>query len=77
MLLLLSPAKSMRNILPFSRETPHGSKPKFLDKSQSIVDLLKTLSKSDLKTLYGVSPSLAEINYERIQSFQQGFNEGS
>ncbi|RAL20775.1 peroxide stress protein YaaA [Lujinxingia litoralis] len=72
MLVLLSPSKSL------DFETPVGvrdhSQPPFLEDSQQLIELLRTLSREDIKSLMGISDKLADLNYERYRDFALPFS---
>jgi hypothetical protein len=68
MIVLLSPAKRLvtdRTQIPATEIQP----PAFLDMSQSIMNELKALSPKELQKLQGISPELAEINWQRNQNW--------
>lgn len=73
MKLIISPAKTidMESQVPFT----DFSIPNFLDKSERINKVLKTKSPKVLAKLMGISPKLAELNWERNQNFQLPFTE--
>jgi len=70
MLLLISPAKTLNFD---SSDLKKKSKPRFLDESQALVDLLKKKSANDIKKLMKVSDKIANLNVERYQTFQTPF----
>jgi len=71
MLLLLSPSKTLNfDASPFKKK----STPKFLAKSETLINVLKTKSVSDIKKLMSVSDKIAELNVGRYQSFKTPFN---
>ncbi len=64
MIALLSPAKTM----DFEKESSvKATDPRFLEKTAFLSNLLKDMSKEDLKSLMSISDNLAELNYERYQ----------
>jgi cytoplasmic iron level regulating protein YaaA (DUF328/UPF0246 family) len=69
MLTILSPAKT----LDFQSEptTDVQTTPEFLRESAALVDVLKTLTPKQLGALMGISDSLAELNHQRYQDWQQ------
>ena len=71
MIVLLSPAKTLdTNPIDFSTFT----QPSFLDKSQDLVDILKTKSATDIKQLMKVSDKIADLNVVRYRSFSTPFD---
>ena len=71
MLLLISPAKTLNFD---STDLKKKSKPRFLDESQVLIDVLKKKSPGDIKKLMSVSDKIAELNVERYHSFKRPFN---
>ena len=71
MLALVSPAKK----LDFESEWDAFTltQPAFLDDTQELVDAAKKLSKSKLQSLMKLSDKLAELNYQRFQSYKTPF----
>ncbi len=65
MKLLLAPSKTMADA-PSETTTD----PQFLNKTQFLLNQLKTYSVDDLKKLFAVSKKIAEENYERFQDFK-------
>ena len=67
MLVLLSPAKT----LDFESPTPTQicTKPDFLDLSEDLIKGLSELSVEQLSSLMGISLKLAQLNYERFQTW--------
>ena len=65
MKIIISPAKNMS--LEADTLEPEGL-PVFLDKAQTLVDYLKTLSFEDLKALLSCNETIARLNYGRYQS---------
>ncbi len=65
MKVLLSPAKS----LDFDTAVPHAkrSQPLFLEKAVKVNEVLRKKSPKKLMELMGISPSLADLNYQRNQ----------
>jgi len=70
MLLLISPAKTLNFD---STDLKKKSKPRFLEDSQTLVDILKTKSAGDIKKLMKVSDKIANLNVERYHNFQTPF----
>lgn len=67
MKVLLSPAKS----LDFDTAVPHTkmSQPLFLEKAAKVNEVLRKKSPKKLIELMGISPSLADLNYQRNQDW--------
>lgn len=68
MLVLLSPSKKLDKL-----PTPKGiaaTQPLLMDEGKALVNTLKRFSVGDIKTLMGLSPQLAELNYKRYQAFE-------
>lgn len=72
MLALISPAKKMDYDAEWDVE--NYTQPSFLDHSQELIDVAKTLPQSKLKSLMKISDKLAELNYNRYQRFSVPFN---
>lgn len=72
MLALLSPAKTLNFKTPASLSD--YSLPRLLDQSQSLIDELKELDPTDIAKLMSLSENLANLNYERFQSFSTPFD---
>jgi len=72
MKIIISPAKS----LDFKTELPtkNFSIPNFLSDSKKINELLKKKSQSELKSLMSISEKLAELNWNRNNTFKTLFN---
>jgi cytoplasmic iron level regulating protein YaaA (DUF328/UPF0246 family) len=71
MLTLISPAKSLDFESPLA--TKQKSQPKFLEQSQKLIDQLKKLAPQDVASLMKLSDKLAQLNYDRFQSFNPPF----
>ena len=69
---ILSPSKGQDFDTPVS-EKP-ATIPIFLDNSQELIDLLKTYSVQDLRSLMQISEKIAQLNVDRYQSFTLPFN---
>ncbi len=72
MLILLSPAKTLDMETPSRVAEP--SLPGFMDESQKLVTTLKRYRKGKLSKLMHISEALAELNVERFEHWQPGFN---
>ena len=72
MKIIISPAKS----LDFKTELPtkNFSTPNFLSESKKINELLKKKSPSELKSLMSIFEKLAELNWNRNNTFKTPFN---
>ena len=71
MLALLSPAKSLdqTSALP----TRKHSEPRQLDRSQELIDVMRTKTVDDVAKLMGISDELAALNVERYATFETPF----
>jgi len=71
MIYLLSPAKT----LDFDTETPslRSTRPRFLEHSAELVELMQKMSVQDLEQLMGISWKLAELNVGRFQSWKSDY----
>ena len=70
MTILLSPAKSLNFETPDFQEY---SKPRLLEDSQVLVNILKKKTARSLKTLMGVSDKIANLNVQRFQAYEAPF----
>ena len=68
MLTLLSPAKKL-NMEPVDLSLP-VTQPELLEQTKILMQTVRRLSAQDLKSLMKLSDKLAELNYERFQSFR-------
>lgn len=73
MLAVISPAKKL-NLEPISVELK-STQPTFLADAAQLAEKAKTLEAADLQRLMSISEKLAQLNYERFQSFNTPFNE--
>jgi len=71
MLTVISPAKSLDFESPVAQTKT--TKPRFLDHSQQIIDLIKQLAPQDIASLMKLSDKLALLNYDRFQAFKTPF----
>lgn len=71
-LILLSPAKSLNFEAPLSRAlaATTATQPQFLSQARELTAAAAALSKSDLKSLMGLSDSLAALNHARFSDFE-------
>jgi cytoplasmic iron level regulating protein YaaA (DUF328/UPF0246 family) len=67
MLIILSPAKTIQ-FDKFSSDLP-STLPMFSSQTNRLVSHLKMMGVEDLQTLMGISRALAELNYERFQTY--------
>ncbi|XKM13013.1 peroxide stress protein YaaA [Orbaceae bacterium ac157xtp] len=72
MLILLSPSKTLDFSAPLL--TQKYTQPILLEETKQLIPYCKALSANDLKQLMGISDKLAELNYERFQTWQPNFN---
>jgi cytoplasmic iron level regulating protein YaaA (DUF328/UPF0246 family) len=72
MLILISPAKT----LDYSVDVPNieSTNIAFPKESVDLVKGLKKMNSKDLQGLMGISPKLAQLNFERFQQFEYPFN---
>jgi uncharacterized protein len=70
-LIVLSPAKSLDYESPLA--TTRHTQPRFLDRSEELIDVMATKSPPEIAKLMSISPALAELNYERYQSWERPF----
>ena len=72
MLTVLSPAKTLDYETPPA--TRKATQPQFLDRSAALVEDARNLSPSDIRSLMGVSQSIANLNHERFMNWQPEFS---
>jgi hypothetical protein len=72
MIILLSPAKTLDFESSFS--TPPVTKPLFFEDSLELVELLHGMRAEDIAELMKLSNSLAQLNYQRYQTFSTSFS---
>lgn len=72
MLILISPAKTLKTDL---HATEDSTIPVLLNKSKSIVAVLKQYKPAQLSELMGISAKLAQLNYERYQQWKSPYND--
>ncbi len=70
MIVLLSPAKTLDET---PVEVDFFSQPRLLDKSLSLIEILKKKNSKDLQKLMGVSEKIADLNVYRNQQFTTPF----
>lgn len=72
MLTIISPAKSL-NFDNLNKEV-NSSLPNFLNQSNEIISVVKKLDNNELMSLMSISNDLAQLNYDRFQSWSLPFN---
>lgn len=71
MIIVVSPAKSLYNHCPIHFE--QFSQSGFMPEAQKIVSVMKKKKPAQLASLMGISPKLAELNYQRFQAWSVPF----
>lgn len=71
MLIVVSPAKSLYDHCPVQFEP--FSQVDFLPEAEKVVSVLKKKKPAQLAELMGISPKLAELNYQRFQAWSPPF----
>ncbi len=69
MIILLSPAKTLDFDSPSISK--NFTEPVFSKENEELTDILAKFSARDLEELMGISPALAELNYERYQGLKK------
>ena len=72
MLTVLSPAKKLSKDCFVKTDQFH--KPQFLDESKALVGKMKKMTPTDFMSLMTISENLAELNWERMQNWDEKFN---
>ena len=72
MLTVLSPAKKLSK--DCFVKSDRYQKPQFLEKSKDLVSRLKKMTPPELMSLMTISENLAELNWERMQKWNEVFN---
>lgn len=72
MLTVLSPAKKLSKDCFVKTDRFH--KPQFLDESKALVGKMKKMTPTDFMSLMTISENLAELNWERMQNWDERFN---
>ena len=72
MLTVLSPAKKLSKDCFVKTDRFH--KPQFLDESKALVGKMKKMTPTDFMSLMTISENLAELNWERMQNWDEKFN---
>lgn len=73
MLIVISPAKTLDYETP--RVTTKFSMPDYLDRSEQLIQRLRQLSSLDISELMKVSSNIAELNFDRYESWDKRFTE--
>lgn len=75
MIAILSPAKTLdlESPLPHMGTSLEPSQPPFLDKADRLVTSLRNKSRPQLQQMMSISEALADLNYERYQTFSTPF----
>ncbi|MBI1394291.1 MAG: peroxide stress protein YaaA [Alphaproteobacteria bacterium] len=68
MLILLSPAKNLN--FDDAPGAPPATTPALLKDARELADVAKSLSRSRIKSLMGISQKLAELSYDRFQALK-------
>jgi len=71
MLILLSPSKSLDDETP--PPTDRHTEPEFLDRAETLVDVLRDYDVDELGELMDISENLSELNYERYRDWETPF----
>lgn len=71
MIAILAPAKKMNFDLP-ALNLNGEKQPLFMEKTQSIIDRISSLDKTDISTLMKVSPAIAEETHKKFADFSSG-----
>lgn len=72
MLILISPAKSLDFETPSSIQ--NYSEARFLKESNALIKQLRKFSTDEISDFMGISPKLAQLNFERFVNWQLPFN---
>lgn len=72
MLIVVSPAKTLDYDTP--PKTSKFTLPDYLDESQLLIDRLRQLSSLDIAELMKVSTKIADLNFDRYESWQKQFS---
>jgi cytoplasmic iron level regulating protein YaaA (DUF328/UPF0246 family) len=73
MLIVVSPAKTLDYDTP--AKTKVFTQPDYLDKSQELIHHLRQLSSLDISELMKVSTKIADLNFDRYESWHKRFTE--
>ncbi len=72
MLILISPAKSLD--FETKSTSQNFTEAAFLNESQALIKLLRRLSTDEIADFMGISPKLAQLNFERFLNWQLPFD---
>lgn len=72
MIILISPAKTLDFETPDVKNLK-VSQPRFLEKSQDLIDILKSFKTHDIQNLMGVSEKIGDLNKERFNTWETPF----
>ena len=75
MKIVISPAKSLN--YESAAPTAEFSQPVFIKQAERLSKILKKKSARSLSKLMSISPALAQLNYERNQSWNRPFDLGN
>lgn len=75
MLIVVSPAKSLDYESPLA--TDKVSEPRMLDQAEALVSIMAAKSPAEIQKLMGISPKLAELNFDRFQDWERPFTAAS
>ena len=69
MLIVISPAKK----LDYQSDTPQQAytEPAYLEKSASLIKVMKNKTPTEIKTLMGISENLANLNHSRYLNWSK------
>lgn len=72
MIIILSPAKT----LDFSKQTitKHESQIEFLEQAQTLANILKTYTATEIGDMMSISPKLSQLNFDRFQKWEHPFD---
>ena len=73
MLIVVSPAKTLDYDTP--AKTTVFTQPDYLEKSQELINRLRQLSSLDISELMKVSSNIADLNFDRYESWDKRFTE--
>ncbi|MDH5472181.1 MAG: peroxide stress protein YaaA [Gammaproteobacteria bacterium] len=71
MLIVISPAKTLDYDTP--AKTKNFTQPDYLDRSQQLIDRLREMSSRDIAELMNVSTKIADLNFDRYESWRKPF----
>ncbi len=74
MLIVVSPAKSLDYSSPVP--TRKHSQPRMLEEASSLVKVMRQKTPDEIAALMGISPALAELNFERFADWEAPFAAG-